>query len=158
MNTTSEDLKNQLIKVGYYRESKEAIQKELKQLRESVAETEIGKVITKLEELLGRINTALTEAELFARSLAVQAYQETGEKKPVSGAEVKMFTTVEITDQNAALLWALQNAPDTVSLDADKLGRKVKGLTLPFILVHEEPRGQIAKNLEIVSERKEDHG
>lgn len=136
-----------LAEVAHLRQAKNDILDELNKLQAIINATPEGQAVANLVATLRTLNERLTMAEQETRNAVLGAFQETGERKPVPGAEVKMFATVNITDERAAMTWAIQHVPAAVSLDTKKFGAAVKNLELPFIEVGEEPRGQIASDL-----------
>jgi len=136
-----------LREVANLRQAKADIQEELRKLQEIINATPEGQAVANLVTTLRTLNERLTMSEQETRNAILGAFQETGERKPVLGAEVKMFATVKITDERAAMGWAIQHVPSAISLDQKKFGAAVKNLELPFIEVGEEPHGQIASDL-----------
>lgn len=140
-------LNNLLTAVKFQRERKNKVTLELSRVIQAIDETELGKQLAELKVTMAQINAELADLEVRARDAAVLVYQESGERKPLPGAEVKMYSTVKITDERAALKWAAENAPATLKLDTTKFNAAVRLLDLPFIELGEEPRGTIASNL-----------
>lgn len=136
-----------LREVAHLRNAKAEVRVEADGLQEYLDNLPEGKALATLRKTIADISDRLVIAENDARHAAVLAFKETGEKKGVEGAEVKEYTIVEITDKRAALLWAIQNCPDAVTLNESKFARAVERLTLPFIKVDKEPRGTIASDL-----------
>ncbi len=93
------------------------------------------------------------------RSLAVDLYQESGEKKVVAGVEIKLFQTSSVSyDVNQVRQWALAKMPNFLTLDTAKFEEWAKaiGKVTPELLpdgvsVYQmpEPRAQIATKLPV---------
>ena len=143
-------LSNLLDAVKLLRERKAETASNIQAMQKYLDETTEGQYLKTLREQIAQINEELADVEDRARKAAVLAYQDSGERKPLPGSEVKMYATVTITDERAALKWAAENAPATVKLDTTKFNAAVKLLDLPFITKGEEPRGTIASDLSVI--------
>jgi hypothetical protein len=141
------ELEQKLRTVAALRKAKADTQETLQAVQAQINATPLGERLSELYSALRDINERLGAQETEARLEAVQAFHQTGERKPVPGAEVKMFTTVKITDPAQAMRWAIDHAPSTITLNETKFGSAVSALSLPFITVGEEPRGQISSDL-----------
>ena len=87
------------------------------------------------------------QAEDEVRHLALAAFD--GEnRRPAPGVEIKMFTTVEYAEVNA-FVWALDHKL-YLSLNKTAFERFAKSAPsmVPFVAVAEEPRAQIATDLD----------
>jgi len=89
---------------------------------------------------------AVTDAESKLRELTLKAYVETGSKAPAPGVSVKIFQTLEYAEAQA-LTWALDHRM-AVKLDAKAFGRIAEASPIDFVTKKEEPRAQIATNLD----------
>lgn len=101
-----------------------------------------------LIEDVERKRTAAAEAEGEARALIDAHYRATKEKTPVKGAEVKVFKVYSY-DAERALAWAQETKLCLVpeSLDVRAFEKIAAATPLPFVTVTEDPRVQIAKQL-----------
>ena len=89
------------------------------------------------------------EAEI--RAAGIQAYRETGNKRPFPGVEVGVFEVLSYEDADA-LLWA-QTHQVALSLDRrvfEALARGPVGTQMKFLVKSEEPHAQIAKDIGVV--------
>jgi hypothetical protein len=93
----------------------------------------------------------IAKQELVVRVLGAEVYLNTGEKKPAPGVEVKVFKTMEIVDQGAALEWAkLTNMaliPERV--DEKALYKIAAATPLPFVHYSEDPKVTIGTALKV---------
>jgi hypothetical protein len=91
----------------------------------------------------------VTKAEGVVRQTAGEVYLNTGEKKPAPGVEVKVYKTMEIADNAAALAWAQQTkiglVPET--FDAKAILKVAAVSPLPFVYYIDDPRVTIATQL-----------
>jgi hypothetical protein len=91
----------------------------------------------------------VTKAEGVVRQTAGEVYLNTGEKRPAPGVEVKVYKTMEIADNAAALAWAQQTkigiVPET--FDAKAILKVAAVSPLPFVLYIDDPRVTIATQL-----------
>ena len=89
------------------------------------------------------------EAEI--RAAGIQAYRETGNKRPFPGVEIRVYEAVSYEDAEA-LLWA-QTHQVALSLDRrvfEALARGPVGTQMKFLVKSEEPHAQIAKDIGVV--------
>ena len=87
------------------------------------------------------------EAENLLRELTLKAYEETGNKNPALGVSVKVFQVLDY-EPKEALKWAMEHQI-ALSLDKKSFEGFAKATPLEFVTVTEEPRAQIATNLEV---------
>lgn len=101
-----------------------------------------------LIERVQRTRDAAAEAEGEARAIVDAHYRATQEKAPVKGAEVKVFKVYEY-DADRALAWAKEKQLCLVpeQLDVKAFEKLITAQPLAFVKVKEEPRVQIAKQL-----------
>lgn len=98
--------------------------------------------------LIAEITSAkalVEEAEFALRSLAVTAFQATGERKPCPGIEIGQTTVAEY-DEVKALAWARENAA-ALKLDRAGFERIAKAMPLPFVTLKQVPKATLAKDL-----------
>lgn len=95
----------------------------------------------------------LAEAESRLRKLTIDAYHQTGEKKPAQGVGIRITTSLSY-DEAAAKAWALKENPGFLVLDRPGFEAYAKVLlkmkrSIPGILLQEEERPQatIAREL-----------
>ena len=89
------------------------------------------------------------EQENLLRELTLEVYRETGEKKPVEGVNVKIFQKL-LYNQEEAKDWCLEHRV-ALKLDAPVFEKLAQAEKLPFVTITEEPRAQIATNLDLTS-------
>ncbi len=87
------------------------------------------------------------EAEVKLRNLTLQAYAETGDKAPAVGVSVKLFTVLNY-DSDEAKEWAVEHQV-ALKLDTTTFEKIAKVDKPSFVTMSEEPRAQIARNLEV---------
>jgi hypothetical protein len=93
---------------------------------------------------LHRAMVDYTEAQL--RDAALAAYQETGERRPVPGVEVKVYQKLSY-DESDALGWAKLHGI-AVTLDKRAFEKIAKAQQIPGIVEYsEEPKATIAQDL-----------
>src|SRR3954471_15841406 len=99
-----------------------------------------------LIERVARTRDAAAEAEGEARALVEQHFRTTKERKPVSGAEIKLFKLYKYS-ADRAFEWAKEKGLCLVpeSLDVRAFEKLVTVQPLDFVTITEEPRAQIAK-------------
>lgn len=95
------------------------------------------------------IEEAIRLAEEVIRDEAITAYKADETKKKGPGVTVKIFTTVEIIDEGAALQWCKQNFTPALKLNTAMFEKAAKAGTIPAELakVDTEPRAQIDSDL-----------
>lgn len=94
---------------------------------------------------------AATQLEGTVRTLAVMAGELTGEKRPAPGVELRVTTTVTITDQDAALAWARASrigyVPETIDGKAIEQAATKAKLALPFLRTDTTFKAVVATDL-----------
>lgn len=103
---------------------------------------------TPLIEFVRHTAEAAATAETALRAVALERYDITKEKRPAPGIEIKLFREYVI-DEEAGLVWA--KAKDLCLIPAKLDVAAIKKLAtvqpLPFVLIDEVPRVQIATDL-----------
>ena len=94
---------------------------------------------------LGNARVGQDRAETALREAALGVYQQTGEKKPAPGVEVKLRTNL-IYEEAAALVWASEHKI-ALALDKKAFEKVAKASPLPFVLVEQTPFATIATEL-----------
>lgn len=105
-------------------------------------------------ESLRRARQTLTEAEAALRYMAVLAFKETGDKKPVTGVAVQMRARMEYSPE-AAIEWAIaKNRRSLLTLKRSDFERVAKALegagpedALWFVQRVQEPAATISTDL-----------
>jgi hypothetical protein len=97
--------------------------------------------------------TTLAEEEAELRDLTLQAYHETGEKKPAPGVGIRITKSLSY-DETAAKAWALKENPGFLVLDRPGFEAYAKVLlkmkrSIPGILLQEEERPQATISKEL---------
>ena len=78
---------------------------------------------------------------------------EPRDTKPYDGIQLKKFTTVTITDEQAAKEWVAENAPGCISIKKAPFNKVAKALgSLEFVDITTEYRAQIASDLSMYEE------
>lgn len=116
-------------------------------LREHSEYSQLVVSIQSDDEALNYIEKNRTELEKDIRRMTSEIAQEFPEATLPTGASVKRFDKLEITDEQAAKLFLVYNRPDALRIDEKMLLEIVKVLKPPFAKVESEPRGQIASDL-----------
>lgn len=122
---------------------------ELSEAQEALEETPQFAEVT---DLVNEINTynqaeANLKADIGVASIRLSELSEYEDRKPVSGVQIKEFTTIEILDEKKAKVWAADNAPDTLTLSASKFNKVAKVLNLDFVEIGKEYKAQVASDL-----------
>jgi hypothetical protein len=98
---------------------------------------------------INRANDAVAAAELMVRTLAVEHFHATSEKKPIAGVEVKIKKEYDV-DEVRGFEWA--KAKDLclipASLDIAAVKKLATVQALEFVTVRDVPSPQIATDLE----------
>jgi hypothetical protein len=88
----------------------------------------------------------ITEIEASVRDEAIKTYNETGDKQPMPGVTVKMFTKIDY-DRGKAFDWAKEHKI-ALMLDTKAFDSLCKTASKPeFVEVKEEPKAMIATDL-----------
>ncbi len=92
-----------------------------------------------------KATVALLEAETTLKQMAVDLYDQTQNRRPAPGLEVKLFQVLEYP-QKEALAWGLKTGLG-VKLDKDAFDKIAKVSPMSFVSIRMEPRCQIAEDL-----------
>ena len=87
----------------------------------------------------------LAEQESRLREMGLERFQETGDKRPGLGVEVKMFSEPRY-EQDQALEWAIEHKL-ALSLDRKAFEGMAKHGAIPFVRFEQVYRAQIASDL-----------
>jgi len=120
---------------------------ELKGQRDTLLE-EWNKANQELFDALTQAGADVAMEEARLRELTLQAYAETGNKKPCEGVGIREITHLEY-DSKDALKWAMQHQI-ALSLDKKSFEGFAKATPLEFVEIHTEAQATIATNLEKV--------
>lgn len=89
----------------------------------------------------------LREEEETLRAATLEAYQETGNKKPAPGVGIRIVKEM-IFDEAEAIDWAVDaSAKNCLKLNTSNFKKVAEGLGLPFVEIAECPQATIAKEL-----------
>ncbi len=89
----------------------------------------------------------LQKEEEKLRAATLEAYQETGNKKPAPGVGVRIVKEM-IFDEAEAIDWAVDaSAKNCLKLNTSNFKKVAEGLGLPFAEIVECPQATIAKEL-----------
>ncbi len=119
-------------------------QKELEKSEPFVAlqarKAELQILRARVDGLAGGIKDRVeTEFRLFAKPR---------DTKPYEGIQLKKFTVVTITDEQAAKEWVAENAPSCIAIKKAPFNKVAKALgSLEFVDITTEYRAQIASDL-----------
>jgi hypothetical protein len=92
------------------------------------------------------LSTDTQREEEVLRMMALAAYKETGDTKPVKGVVIKMFTEIE-SDEAEAEAWSKPNLPSAFKFDFKFFKKVAVNIPGAPITVTKEPRVQIATDL-----------
>ena len=111
-------------------------------------ENEYGHALERLSSKVSEAKQNLADAEGVLRSLAVENFNSTGEKKPNAAVTIKEFSVLEY-DPDTAIDWCIaSNMKNALKLDKRKFETLAKAAIMSFLFVFDvEPRAQIATDL-----------
>ena len=94
------------------------------------------------------LGAAALQKEQEVRALTLKAYQETGDKKPVIGAGIRVIREIRYLPA-VALAWCKENFVAALTLDKKTFERyALESATPPeFVTITEEPQATIAREL-----------
>lgn len=126
---------------------------ELQKAQEDVDLTEEGRNFIYAQNVLSTTKTEVSALESKTRSMAVELFNDTGDKKPHGKINIVIGKDVFIVDEKLAKQWAIGVDSRLVSLEATPFNALVKAmaeksLDLEFARVYEEPKARIASKLE----------
>lgn len=131
--------------------AEEAAEKEYLELTETpqfIAHQEAEAHTAEIKELISEVRDKIGE-------LTLQAYQETGEKKPVPGVGIRVYQKVQYDKENA-FEWCRDNFVDALKLDTRKLEKYLKAIKEiappEWCEYYEEPKPTISSDLSVYEE------
>jgi len=89
------------------------------------------------------------EQEYLLREITLQAYEETKNKAPAQGVSIKIFRSLKY-DPVEAKTWCLEHKV-ALALDIKTFEKLAQVERLPFVTITEEPKAQIAANLDLTN-------
>ena len=146
--TLKDDLVSALENVRIERQLQEQYKTKIDELTKQLAETELGQKLTGFKDQKDLSSRLLENYEDRVRKIALVLYDTDNDKHPDPHVEIKLFTSVTVSDEKKALKWAVENDPSAVKLDAKKLAKDAGSLELDFLTKTEEPRAQISSKLD----------
>lgn len=88
------------------------------------------------------------------RAEALAAFQETGNKQPWPGVQIKMYSKIEFSEEEARA-WCFDYAGSLLKLDTRAFQRAAPALPDAPITITKEPRATIASDLSMYQKEKE---
>jgi len=139
------------------RKQVQVVAKARKELREAkdivnVARTKWEEENAPIIEEAEGVGILLGEEEALLRKFTLQAYAQTGNKKPAEGVGVREVTKMEY-DLKEAYQWALKHQM-ALALDSKAFEKIAKADTMDFVRIYIENQATIATNLEIGEEKE----
>ena len=119
------------------------------QLKEAEAKLQDSPLWRQWELASGDFKTAKANVlsdEAMVREQALGIYKETGDKHPHPCIAIKMYTVLDY-DDGTALDYARVYIPRAVKLVKSTFEKAAKVLELDFVVVRQEPRATIARDL-----------
>jgi hypothetical protein len=141
--STADLLRTALAELAALRESDRMLSETIKTARAEFEQANADLFTAKSETA-----AKLAEAEAQVRQMTLVVYEQTGEKKPVTGASVVIRTTYSYDDADA-LAWAETALPTAITrkLDTKAIDKIASTGTLPFATKIETPSVQIDSDL-----------
>ena len=86
-------------------------------------------------------------AEARLRELTLDAYQETGSKKPADGVGIRIVKQLHYAESEA-LAWAIESGVEScLALQKTNFNKAAEGLKLDFVKIEDVPQATIAMKL-----------
>ena len=100
-----------------------------------------------LIEALCRARNDCAEEEARLRELTLDAYQETGSKKPADGVGIRIVKQLHY-DEAEALVWAIESGVEScLALQKTNFNKAADGLKLDFVKIEDVLQVTIARKL-----------
>jgi len=100
-----------------------------------------------LIEALCRARNDCAEEEARLRELTLDAYQETGSKKPADGVGIRIVKQLHY-DEAEALVWAIESGVEScLALQKTNFNKAAEGLKLDFVKIEDVLQVTIARKL-----------
>jgi hypothetical protein len=140
------ELKEKVKCLAKTRSVQEEYKSEITELKAEMDASPLGKRLKQVYQYLEVAKEDVASAEVKVREAAMDAYQNTDNKKPHGAVQVKMHTTV-VYEQDAAFDYARNHLPQALTFNRRKFELAAKVLDLDFVTVLKEPRVSIARDL-----------
>ena len=86
------------------------------------------------------------EIDARVRELALEAYEQTGDKHPAPHVNIRLFTILEY-DPGKALGYCQEHLPKALTFDKRTFERVAKAAELDFVLVNKVPKVAIGRTI-----------
>lgn len=119
----------------------------IKKLEEEIAKTEMGKWLADERAALDAEKTAEEEARAELDGLAIERYNDSGDKRPHPAVQIKEYTTYSY-DERKAFEWAKDNLPGALSLNRRVFDKTIPIIGAPeFVIPSVSPKVTVATDL-----------
>jgi|GEM_PF-2438046 len=108
-------------------------------------ETTAGRAFQLYSKQLEQVGESLSDAEDQLKSAVLELYEETKEKKPINGVEIKIVKTMTYISA-IVLAWCRKNAPTLLIVNKKPFEKTAVEMGAP-VKVKQEPKCYIAKDL-----------
>lgn len=144
--TTTDKLNAALYVLAQHRAKLEATRANVERALEELEKTSPYRIFKALEQQAKETEAQVKKVEAYVRDLIVNVYEETGNKKPVSGASVRLISR-PVYDESVVFAWCVKNQPAFLTLDKRRWEKD--GETVAPDLIHfvKEPQTLISRSL-----------
>lgn len=142
------DLEEAVIHLAACRQGTERAQQAATVLHEELAQTDLGKRVSRISLTLSEMKQIAKDAESEVRSLALAIHEETAERRPHPAVQIKKYTVSNITDQDALFDHVRIHVPRCVKLDRRAVTQVARVIDLPGVVVEDEYRTTISTKLD----------
>jgi len=135
------------------RQTEAEIKAEVADIQTKLEASGLWKLLQERKALLKSASEAANQQADYVRLLALEAYNENGDKGPHAAIKVKMYTVLAYEERDA-LDFCRDMLPDALRLDKRTFEKAAKTLPLDFVTITEEPRATIARDLSEYAEQE----
>lgn len=140
------NLNEAITHLAFCRDDEKAIAELVNTFEKEIAASDLGQRLQVARGVFIDIKATVTQASQEVREAALAAYNETGEKSPHPAVKIKMYTVLEYLNSEA-LDYARQHLPKALKLDRRTFEKAAKAIEPEFVMVTQEARATIARDL-----------
>ena len=132
----------------------EAAKKQLAERQATLEQVAIYHAVVLAKDWIRESQEQIAELTDQVRAEALAAFQETGNKQPWPGVQIKMYSKIEFSEEEARA-WCFDYAGSLLKLDTRAFQRAAPALPDAPITITKEPRATIASDLSMYQKEKE---
>ena len=139
-------MENTIVSLAYIRQVVGEREATLAAYETELHTTQLWKALEERRASLQKARTAQSDLEVKVRKAAMKTFVETDDRTPHPAVKIKDFTALDYDDEDA-IEYAREHLPKALKLVKRVFDKAAKVLELDFVVIWQEPRATIARNL-----------